>query len=89
MQAPEWASFISNVDGSLNSSPLRDLDQVLLKEVIAENCGLPLFDLAKRSPVLHMQHTCSGEPVAQSPDALAQPASDTPLSHRNSDDCCT
>ena len=28
-----------------------------------------------------MQHTCSGEPVAQSPDALAPPASnDMPLS---------
>ena len=32
-------------------------------------------------PVLHMQHTCSGEPVAQSPDALARPASNNmPLS---------
>ena len=151
MQAPEWASFLSNVNGSLNPVPLCDLDQVLLKEVMAENCGLTLSDLKKRSPehlsatltgcespdgdlepaavkeeaddqlsgiastippvdpscvqlkhsaflaqllleevdlestskptspvgkpVLHLQHTPSGEPVAQSPDALAQPAS--------------
>ena len=31
--------------------------------------------------MLHLQHTCSGEPVAQSPDALARPASNNmPLS---------
>ena len=157
MQAPEWASFLSIVDGSLNPVPLCDLDQVLPKEVMAENCGLTLSDLQKRSPehisatptgcespdgylepaavkedadnqlseiattippvdpscvelkhsallaqllleevdlesnseptspvgkpVLHMQHMHSGEPVAQSPDALAQPASNNmPLS---------
>ena len=35
-------------------------------------------------PVLHMQHTCSGEPVAQSPDALARPASNNmPLSEHD------
>ena len=151
MQAHEWASLLSIVHGSLNPVPLCDLDQVLLKEVMAENRGLTLFDLKKRSPVhpsatlagcespdgglepaavkevadnqlsevassippvdpscvelkhsaflaqmlleevdlestseptfpigkpvLHMQHTCSGEPVAQSPEPLAQPAS--------------
>ena len=37
MQAPEWASFLSIVDGSLNPVPLCDLDQVVLKEVMAEN----------------------------------------------------
>ena len=148
VQAPEWASFLSIVVGSLNPVPLCDLDEVLLNEVMAENRGLTLFDLKKRSPkhlsatltgcespdgdlepaavkedaddqlseiatsippvdpscvqlkhsaflaqllleevdlesnsegispvgkpVLHMQHTCSGEPVAQSPDALAR-----------------
>ena len=40
MQAPEWATFLSIVDGSLNPVPLCDLDQVLLKEVMAENLGL-------------------------------------------------
>ena len=43
MQAPERASFLSIVDGSLNPVPLCDLDQVLLKEVRAENRGLTLF----------------------------------------------
>ena len=42
MQAPEMASFLSIVDGSLNPVPLCDLDQVLLKEVMAENRGLTL-----------------------------------------------
>ena len=36
MQAPEWAHFLSIVDGSLNAVPLCDLDQVLLKEVMAK-----------------------------------------------------
>ena len=45
MQAPEWASFLSIVDGSLNHVPLCDLDQVLLKEVMAKNCCLTLSDL--------------------------------------------
>ena len=160
MQAPEWASFLSIVDGFINPVPLCDLDQVLLKEVMAKNRGLPLFDLKKRSPkhisatltgceshdddlkpvavkedgddqlsqiassfphvdpscvelkhsaflakllleevdlestseqtspvgkpVLHMQPTCSGECVAQSPDALARPASNNmPLSEHD------
>ena len=160
MQAPEWASFLSIVDGSPNPVPLCDLDQVLLKEIMAERCGLTLSDLKKRSsehlsatlrgckspdgyskpaaakedaddqlsgiastippvdpscvelkhsaflaqllleevdlesaseptspvgkPVLRMQHMHSGEPVAQSPDALARPAStNMPLSEHD------
>ena len=47
MQAPEWASFLSIVDGSLNSVPLCDLDSVLLKEVMAKNRGLTLSDIEK------------------------------------------
>ena len=43
MQAPEWASFLSIVDGFLNPVPLCDLDQVLLKEVMAENRGSDPF----------------------------------------------
>ena len=43
MQAPEWASFFSIVDGALNPVPLCDLDQVLLKEVLAENRGHDLL----------------------------------------------
>ena len=40
MPAPEWGSFLSIVDGSLNSAPVSDLDQVVLKELMAENRGL-------------------------------------------------
>ena len=160
MRAPPWASFLSIVDGSLNPVPLCDLDQVLLKEVLAEHNGLTLSHPKRRSrehlsatltgcelpdcypepaavredaddqlseiastippvnpscvelkhsaflaqllleeidlestseptslvgkPVLHMQHTHSGEPVAQSPDALARRASNNmPLSEHD------
>ena len=59
MQAPEWASFLSIVDGSLNPVPLCDLDQVLLKEVMAENRSLTLSDLKNRSPE-HLSATLTG-----------------------------
>ena len=45
MQAPERAKFLSIVNGSLNPVLLCDLDQLLLKEVMAENRGLTPFDL--------------------------------------------
>ena len=45
MQAQEWASFLSIIDGSLNLVHLCDLDQVLLKEVMAGNRGLTLLGL--------------------------------------------
>ena len=70
MQAPEWASFLSIVDGSLNLVPLCDLDQVLLKEIMAENRGLTLFDLKKRSPE-HLSATLTG---CESPDGDLEPA---------------
>ena len=70
MQAPEWASFLSIVDGSLNPVPLCDLDQVLLKEVMAENRGLTLSDLKKRSPE-HLSATLTG---CESPDGDLEPA---------------
>ena len=70
MQAPEWASFLSIVDGPLNPVPLCDLDQVLLKEVMAENRGLTLSDLKKRSPE-HLSATLTG---CESPDGFLEPA---------------
>ena len=70
MQAPEWASFLSIVDGSLNPVPLCDLDQVLLKEVMAENRGLTLYDLKNRSPE-HLSATLTG---CESPDDYLEPA---------------
>ena len=40
MQAPEWASYLSIVDGALNPVPLCDVDQPILTGVMAENRGL-------------------------------------------------
>ena len=59
MQAPEWTSFLSIVDGSLNPVPLCDLDHVLVQEVMAENCGRTLSDLKKPSPE-HTSATLTG-----------------------------
>ena len=70
MQAHEWASFLSIVDGSLNPVRLCDLDQMLLKEVMAENRGLTLSDLKKRSPE-HLSATLTG---CESPDGYLEPA---------------
>ena len=70
MQAPEWASFLSIVDGSLRPVPLCDLDQVLLKEVMAENRGLTLSDLKTRSPE-HLSATLTG---CESLDGYSEPA---------------
>ena len=63
-------SFLSIVDGSLNPVPLCDLDQVLLKEVMAEDCGLTLSDLKDRSPQ-HLSATLTG---CESPDGYLEPA---------------
>ena len=70
MQAPEWASSLSIVDRSLNPVPLCDLDQVLLKEVMAGNRGLTLSDLEKQSPE-HLSATFTG---CESPDGYLEPA---------------
>ena len=70
MQAPEWASLLSIVDGSLNLVPLCDLDQVPLKEVIAENGALTLSDLKNRSPG-HLSARLTG---CESPDGYLKPA---------------
>ena len=70
MQAPEWATFLSIVDGSLNPVPLCDLGQVLLKEVMAENRGLTLSDLKNRSPE-HLSATLTG---CQSLNGYLEPA---------------
>ena len=88
MQAPEWASFLCIVNGSLNPIPLCDLDQVSLREVMAENHGLTLFDLKQRSPE-HISTTLTAgeshdddlEPVAVKEDAddqLSEIASSIP-----------
>ena len=70
MQAPQWARFLSIVHGSLNPVPLCDLDQVQLKEVMAENRGLILSDLKNQSPE-HLSATLTG---CESPDGYLEPA---------------
>ena len=70
MQAPEWASFLSIGNGSLNPVPLFDLDQVLLKVVMAKNRGLSVSDLKIQSPE-HLSATLRG---CESPDAYLEPA---------------
>ena len=74
MPAPEWGSFLSNLDGALNPVPVSDLDQVVLKELMAENKGLTLHDLKKRSEYSSVT-TTSGE----CPDEPETPAVSTPL----------
>ena len=58
------------------------LAQLLLEEEDLESTSEPTSPVGK--PVLHMQHTNSGEPVAQSPDALPRPSSNNmPLSEHD------
>ena len=82
-QLSEIASTIPAVDPScvkLYHSAF--LAQVLLEEVDLESTSEPTSPVGK--PVLHMQPMHSGEPVAQSPDALARPASNRmPLSEHD------
>ena len=64
MPVPEWGSFWSKVDASPNPVLVRDLDQVVLKELMAKNRGLTLMDLEKRSeysPVTTTSAECSDE----------------------------
>ena len=49
MPAPECSSYLSIADGSPNPLPVSDLNQVVLEELMAENRGLTLLDLKKRS----------------------------------------
>ena len=75
MPAPGWGSFLSIVDGSLNPVPASDLDQVVLKELTAENRGLTLPDIKKRSKYSSVTTTsgeCSDEPETRAvPTPLA------------------
>ena len=85
-QLSEIASSIPPVDPScveLKHSTF--LAQLLLEEVDLESTSEPTSPVGKR--LLHMQHTCSSEPVAQSPDDLARPASNNmPLSEHDTEE---
>ena len=73
MPAPEWGSFLSIVDGALNPVPVSDLDQVVLKEMIAEHKGLTLHDLKKRSEYSSVTTTsgeCPDEPETRAVSTL-------------------
>ena len=83
MSAPEWGSFLSIVDGSLNPVAASDLDQVVLKELMA------VLDLKKRSEYSSATATsgeCSDEqktpavstPLADADDRLSDIASAIP-----------
>ena len=74
MPAPEWGSFLSIVDGSLNPVPVSHLDQVVPKELMAENRGLTLLDLKERDDYSSVA-TTSGE----CSDEQETPAVSTPL----------
>ena len=82
-QLSEIASTIPAVDPScveLKHSAF--LPQLLLEEVDLESTSGPSSPVGK--PVLHMNYMHSGEHVAQSPDALARPASNNmPLSEHD------
>ena len=82
-QLSEIASTIPPVDpSSVELKHSAFLAQLLLEEVDLESTSEPTSPVGK--PVLHMQHTHSGEHMAQSPDTLARPASNNmPLSEHD------
>ena len=79
-QLSEIASSVNPLDPScVELRHIAFLAQLLLLEVELESPSEPTSPAGK--PVLHMQHACSGEPVAQSLDAPARPVSNNmPLS---------
>ena len=82
MPAPEWGSFLSIVDGSPNPVPVSDLDQVVLKQLMAKNRGLSLLDPKKRSEYSSVT-TTSG----QCSDEQETPAVSTPLADAEDHQC--
>ena len=77
--APEWGSFLSIVDGALNPVPVSDLDQVVVKDLMAENKGLTLHDLKRRSEyssVTTMSGECLDEPETPAVSAPLADADD-------------
>ena len=74
MPAPEWGSFLSIVDGSLNPVPVSDLHEVVLKELMVENRGLILLDLNEGS-----QYSLVTTTSSECFDEQETPAVSTPL----------
>ena len=64
MPATEWGNFLSIVDGSVNPLPVSDLDQVVLKELMAPDGAFTLLGLKERSEYSSVTTTsdeCSDE----------------------------
>ena len=76
--APEWGSFLSIVEGSLNSVPLSELHQVVLKDLMVEKRGLTLLDLKKRSENSSVTTTSRLGP-SRSPVAILLPTCRLPV----------
>ena len=85
-QLSEIASSIPPVDPScVELKHGAFLAQPLLEEVDLESTSEPTSPVGK--PVLHMQHPCSGEPVAHGTDVPARSASNNiPLSEPDTQD---
>ena len=66
MPAADWRSFLSILDGSLNSVPVSDLDQVVLKELMA----LPSW-ISRNVRVLFGHYYEQGTPAVSTPLADA------------------
>ena len=71
--APKWGSFLSIVDGSPNPLPVRDLDQVVLEELMSQNRGLTLVDPKKRSEYSSVTATSGDYSDQQETPALSTP----------------
>ena len=68
--------FSVHRDGSLNPVPVSDLDQVVLKELMAENRGLTVLHLKKRSEYSLVTTTSSECPDERDPPAVSTPLAD-------------
>ena len=73
MPALEWGSFLSIVDGSLNPVPASDFDQVVLKGLMAKNCGLTLHDVKKTSSEYPSVTATGGECFDEAQTAAISP----------------
>ena len=79
MPAPKWGSPLSIFHGCLNPVPVSDLDQGVLKELMAKNGGLTLHELKKRSSQYPLVTTRSVE----SYDEVETPAISAPMIDAN------
>ena len=77
MPPPEWGSLLSIADGSLNLISVCDLDQEVLKKLMAEYHGLSLRHLKKRSEYCSVTSTSGESYDDQETQAFFPPVADT------------